>query len=122
MDDPGTRPTLTVDEARADLEAPTRCPYCGAVDPLDARGRPQSGHANPARPSGLTHRAVRAYLAGAGHCPWCKGTDIEGQGHDYDGAAVWQTVICQDPACGKRWKEVYVLGRIEDPETGRVLP
>jgi C4-type Zn-finger protein len=65
----------------------------------------------------LTDEQKKTYLTDSGRCPICKSSELEGQGYDYDGDQVWQTIVCQNPNCRAAWRDVFTLTFIEDIDT-----
>lgn len=78
----------------------------------------------------LTPEVVRDYIAGHGsHCPYCGGSEIEGDSVNIEAGCAWQGITCLE--CEQTWQDVYFLGAVGvldasgDPDTimpGRVEP
>lgn len=62
----------------------------------------------------ITEREKEEYVEKKGiHCPYCKSDSLfSNYMFQSDGGHAWQDVECID--CKKRWKDVYVLGSIEE--------
>ena len=58
----------------------------------------------------ITSEQKAAYLKNPSRCPFCGGSDLEGEGYDYDGDPA-QTIECQD--CGRSWLDIFTLTDIE---------
>lgn len=74
--------------------------------PYDEDAQPGYGTALPP-PEGLTGDDVLEYLQNAGHCPFCKSVQIEGDSLEVEGDAVYQDVRCLE--CDARWQDEYHL-------------
>jgi len=69
--------------------------------------------------SSLTKKQEREYLKNGDGCPFCKSTNVEGDGSETGGGEASQGVTCLE--CGAHWTDIYKLHRIvvmDEPEGG----
>ena len=66
----------------------------------------------------LGKATVSKYLAdGGGFCPFCKSTNVDGHGFDFDSAVLpteMGSVEQHCYNCGKSWRDYYKLHRIQE--------
>lgn len=77
----------------------------------DARRNSKSQSTTTLRKDDMNPQAFKKYMESKGNCPFCLGSDIDGEDLTVDGNIVTQLVHCHN--CGAQWKDTYTRTRAE---------